>query len=235
MSSGRTHCGFTQFSYSLLPLLSRGAGIELAIPRLRVRSLVALSLMNGVPGEVMTNRSAAHFVLSTRPIYKRSEMHKGISKIVSVYLNALCALSCGLTICVMVFAAGCSDTSSLPPVATPPASTDTLAADPQVHEILAHSCFDCHFDSANGPWNAKLAPSYLFGAHKAQEVLNFSNWPALDTKQRSLIAAEITSVVADGSMPPGDYDFLHPSAKLNDEQKSIVLQWAREQTALAAH
>jgi hypothetical protein len=50
-----------------------------------------------------------------------------------------------------------------------------------------------------------------------------------------LIAAEITSVVADGSMPPGDYDFLHPSAKLNDEQKSIVLQWAREQTALAAH
>jgi hypothetical protein len=176
MSSGRTHCGFTQFSYSLLPLLSRGAGIELAIPRLRVRSLVALSLMNGVPGEVMTNRSAAHFVLSTRPIYKRSEMHKGISKIVSVYLNALCALSCGLTICVMVFAAGCSDTSSLPPVATPPASTDTLAADPQVHEILAHSCFDCHFDSANGPWNAKLAPSYLFGAHKAQEVLNFSNW-----------------------------------------------------------
>lgn len=95
--------------------------------------------------------------------------------------------------------------------------------------------FDCHSDGGIGPWNAKLAPSYLFGTHKAQEVLNFSNWPALDTKQRSAIAAEITSVVANGSMPPGDYGFLHPSAKLNDEQKSIVLQWARKQTALAAH
>jgi Haem-binding domain len=162
-------------------------------------------------------------------------MFKLIGKMAEVYRDGLCALSCGLGICATLLIAGCSNTSSLPPVAGGSSATDTVTADPQVHEILAESCFDCHSDGATGPWNAKLAPSYLFGAHKAQADLNFSNWPALDSKQRSAIAAEITSVVANGSMPPGDYGFLHPSAKLNDEQKSLVLQWAREQTALAAH
>ena len=162
-------------------------------------------------------------------------MYKPISKMAEVYRDGLRALSCRLSICVTLLIAGCLNTSSLPPVVERSSATDTLTADPQVHEILANSCFDCHYDRANGPWNAKLAPSYLFGAHEAQEVLNFSNWPALDTKQRSAIATEITSVIADGSMPPGDYGFLHPSAKLNDEQKSLVLQWARKQTALAGH
>jgi hypothetical protein len=162
-------------------------------------------------------------------------MYKLIGKMAEVYRYGLCALSCGLSICAMLVIAGCSNSSSLPPVAERSFATDTLTADLQVHEILANSCFDCHSDGGTVPWNAKLAPSYLFGAHKAQEELNFSNWPALGAKQRSAIAAEITSVVADGSMPPGDYDFFHPSAKLNDEQKSLVLQWARKQTALAAH
>jgi hypothetical protein len=162
-------------------------------------------------------------------------MFKLIGKMAEVYREWVCVLSCGLSICAIWLIAGCSNTSSLPPVAGGLSATDTLTSDSQVHEILANSCFDCHSDGATGPWNAKLAPSYLFGEHKAQEELNFSNWPALDSKQRSLIAAEITSVVADGSMPPGDYGFLHPSAKLNDEQKSLVLQWAKKQTALAAH
>jgi hypothetical protein len=162
-------------------------------------------------------------------------MYKLITKMLGVYRDCVCELSCGLGICAMLLIAGCSNTSSLPQAAGGSSATDTVTADPQVHEILANSCFDCHSDGATGPWNAKLAPSYLFGAHKAQEELNFSKWPALGTKQRSAIAAEITSVVADGSMPPGDYGFLHPSAKLNDEQKSLVLQWARKQTALAAH
>jgi hypothetical protein len=136
-------------------------------------------------------------------------------------------------ICVAIVTAGCSSTPV--PNERGAASPAGLAADPQVAGVLGNSCFDCHSDQGSGPWNAKLAPTYLFGAHKGREVLNFSSWPALNAKQRSAIAAAITTAVANGSMPPGDYAFLHPSARLDDDQKKLVTQWAAAQTALPAH
>ncbi|MGO9267186.1 MAG: heme-binding domain-containing protein [Candidatus Binataceae bacterium] len=143
---------------------------------------------------------------------------------------ARCFLVC---ICIAILPAGCSSTPA--PNERGAASPASLAAEPRVADVLGNSCFDCHSDQGSGSWNAKLAPTYLFGAHKAREVLNFSNWSALDAKQRSAIAAAITTAVESGSMPPGDYAFLHPSARLDDEQKKLVTQWAAAQTALPAH
>jgi hypothetical protein len=116
-----------------------------------------------------------------------------------------------------------------------PGSADSLRADPQVYETLANACFDCHSDRGSGFWSAKFAPSYLFGAQKGRDALNFSNWAAMDVKQRSATASLIAAVVDSGSMPPGDYDFFHSSARLSDEQKKLVHQWASQQVALAAH
>lgn len=96
-----------------------------------------------------------------------------ISEMPRVWRDGLFAVCFGAWIGAAVLAAGCSSTSSLPPVESQSASTDSLAADPQVHEILATSCFDCHSNSGSGPWNAKLAPSYLFGAHKALRSAEF--------------------------------------------------------------
>jgi hypothetical protein len=83
--------------------------------------------------------------------------------------------------------------------------------------------------------SAKLAPSYLFGENKGRDALNFSNWAAADAKQRNTMASLIGAVVESGSMPPGDYVFFHPSAKLDDEQKRLVLQWTTQQKLLPAH
>lgn len=162
-------------------------------------------------------------------------MHRVITGMGRIWRDRWRAVFCGICMTVAVLAAGCSDTSSLPPVDGPSTASDSLAADPRVHGILANSCFDCHADEGSGQWNAKLAPSYLFGARKAREVLNFSNWSTLDAKQQSATAAEIASVVASGSMPPGDYSFFHPAAKMSNEQKNLVLRWTRRQTTLAAH
>jgi mono/diheme cytochrome c family protein len=115
------------------------------------------------------------------------------------------------------------------------AAADSLTANPQVYEILANSCFDCHSDRGSGSWSAKLAPSYLFGAQRGRNALNFSNWATMDLKQRNSMASLIAAVVHSSSMPPGDYDFFHPSAKLSDEQKQLVHQWTSQQIALPAH
>jgi mono/diheme cytochrome c family protein len=155
--------------------------------------------------------------------------------------NEKCWRQCLFSMCLAVsfsaaiLLAGCSSGSNSTAIEPGSAPTDSLAANQQVYEILTNSCFDCHSDRGSGSWSAKFAPSYLFGAQKARKVLNFSNWATLDVKQRKAMASAIATVVDSGSMPPGDYNFFHPSAKLSDEQKRLVLQWTTRQVALSAH
>jgi hypothetical protein len=169
---------------------------------------------------------------ATRLIQGKVAMHSLISdsRIWRLRLFAVCVAASVWT----AIALGGSSSNSM---AQEQASTaaDTLTANPQVYEILANSCFDCHSDRGSGSWSAKFAPSYLFGAQKGRNALNFSNWSTLDVKQRGATASLIAAVVDSGSMPPGDYDFFHPSAKLSDEQKQLVHQWTSQQIALPAH
>ena len=127
---------------------------------------------------------------------------------------------------------GCSGTgerSSNPPQSE--VRKDELAADLQVHQALAKACFDCHSDQKPVIWNARLAPSYLFGADKARQVLDFSDWPTYPPQRRRAELAAMGKVVQDGSMPPADYDFFHPEAKLSAEQKQLLLHWISQQSA----
>lgn len=157
-----------------------------------------------------------------------------ISATAAIWRRGLFAGCFIVGVCAM-FPAGCSSTGNAAPKQEGSAATISLAANPRVDEVLGNSCFDCHSDQGSGSWNAKFAPSYLFGAHAARKVLNFSDWPALDAQQRSAMSSAVATAVSNGSMPPGDYAFFHPSAKLSDEQKNLVSQWALAQTALPAH
>ncbi len=164
-------------------------------------------------------------------------MHRLTSGTARIWRDCLFAVCFGASLwAAPILIAGCSssrNSASTESLSAP--TTTSLAADPQVNETLTNSCFDCHSEQGSGPWNAKIAPSYIFGANKARAVLNFSNWSNLDLKQRSAMASAIAAVVESGSMPPGDYDFFHPSAKLSDEQKQLMLQWTSQQIALPAH
>jgi cytochrome c553 len=113
-------------------------------------------------------------------------------------------------------------------------SSAGVTADPQIRNLLVTSCFDCHSDQAPAAWNARLAPSYLFGADKARRVLNFSEWQSYGARKRMELEA-IAKVVSDGSMPPGDYDFVHPAAKLSTEQKKALLEWVSAQNGVPSH
>jgi hypothetical protein len=167
-------------------------------------------------------------------IYGKVAMHSLISD-TRISRHRLFAVCFGASLWAAILLAGCSSSGNSAAMERGSAPTDSLAADPQVYETLGNSCFDCHSDRGSGSWSAKFAPSYLFGAHKGREVLNFSNWATLGVKQRRAMASAIAAVVDRGSMPPGDYDFFHPSAKLSDEQKKLVLQWTSQQIALPAH
>lgn len=127
-----------------------------------------------------------------------------------------------------VFLVGCSSKTTNPPTVTPSAdaSVALVSSYLQVDQVLEHSCFDCHSDQKSASWNARLAPSYLFGASKARQALDFSAWPDYNASRKRAEMAAITQVIEDDSMPPGDYALLHPSAGLSDQQRRQVLQWA---------
>lgn len=130
--------------------------------------------------------------------------------------------------------AGCASSGANSPAAKPP-PPDSLAANPRVGPILVNSCFDCHAHESSGTWTGVLAPSYLFGAGKAREALDLSDWQGLGPDQRQAMANSIVAAVKSGSMPPGDYLSFHPSAKLTDQQKQQLADWAAHLTPATAH
>lgn len=132
-----------------------------------------------------------------------------------------------MTTAALLAIAGCSGTSANTPVVSANGSASTLvSSNPAVERALETSCFDCHSDQKSGLWNIKLAPSYLFGLNGARASLSFAEWHSYSVDRRKAEMAVITKAIEDGSMPPWDYELLHPSGRLTDEQRQQLLQWA---------
>lgn len=138
--------------------------------------------------------------------------------------------------------AGCSSNShKLSTAATPipavaaPSRRAPFPWEPQVVQILASSCFDCHSEERTASWYVKIAPSYWFSG-SARKNLNFSVWEDYDAHRRSEEIAAIGRVISRGEMPPWDYTVFHPAAELTNEQKDLMSEWATRYTeALSAH
>ena len=140
--------------------------------------------------------------------------------------------------------AGCSsNTHSLPAAraSSPTPQTTSLnsrsrtaiSSNPEVKQILTSACFDCHSEEGNPAWYVKMAPSYWF-AGSARDDLNFTDWNEYDEQRRSDSIEAISRTVTRGEMPPWTYTVFHPAAKLTNEQKDLVSEWAGHQ-AVPAH
>jgi hypothetical protein len=101
----------------------------------------------------------------------------------------------------------------------------SIGADATTFAALQRACFDCHSTEKSAAWNAKMAFSYWVPSHDLDAV-NFSRWRGYDAKRRTSTLAAIAQVVREGDMPPVDYRVLHPSAKLTEEEKAAIVEWA---------
>jgi uncharacterized membrane protein len=138
----------------------------------------------------------------------------------SFYVACLFALA--------VLIAGCSSSQE-----TASSSTNAVSNDAQVGAILQSACYECHSTAGTAPWYAKVSPTYL-ASNSARAALNFSDWQTYDADKRAAALKSIEQAVSAGSMPPGDYTALDHSARLGDEQKQALLNWA-SQPAIPAH
>ena len=94
---------------------------------------------------------------------------------------------------------------------------------------LKTACYDCHSNQTKYPWYSHVAPVSWLVLHdvkEGREALNFSNWGHLKTADKAKYLEDIMDEVSDGSMPIKPYTIIHPEAKLNENDKQLVTDWA---------
>lgn len=100
----------------------------------------------------------------------------------------------------------------------------------EVQDILKQACYDCHSYKTEYPWYTNVAPlSWWIGHHidEGRHHLNFSVWGEYSDKRREHKMEEFYEEVEEGEMPLTSYTWAHSEAKLSNEQKELIINWAK--------
>ena len=99
--------------------------------------------------------------------------------------------------------------------------------------VLQTACIDCHSNNTSYLWYHKIAPvSWMVNRHIAdgKDELNFSEWNAYSTRNIIGMLEAIGEEVESGEMPLPLYNMMHPKAKLNEDQVSVIINWTEKYT-----
>lgn len=98
-----------------------------------------------------------------------------------------------------------------------------------VKRLLRSSCYDCHSNNTRYPWYAKLQPmAWLLADHikNGKADLNFDEFGSYPKRRQLSKLKSIAGSIKDGSMPIGSYTWIHRYAKLSEENKATIINWA---------
>lgn len=123
-----------------------------------------------------------------------------------------------------------------PDLSNPPVQPghDLMAENPPPPDVstpLHNACYDCHSDQTRWPWYSHVAPvSWWVVGHvkDARAALNFSDWPHAHPSWARKRWRHIADAVENKEMPLPHYDWMHPEARLTDEQRARLVQWAKQ-------
>ncbi len=95
---------------------------------------------------------------------------------------------------------------------------------------LEESCYDCHSYRTKWLWYSKTSPVvYLINrdVEEGRKRLNFSIWGDYDVTKMMDKLDGIETAVKEGEMPLSFYLPLHPEAKLSENDKKMIEDWAK--------
>lgn len=106
----------------------------------------------------------------------------------------------------------------------------------KLNGILKTSCTDCHSNKTEYPWYANLQPVAWWLDHHITDGkghLNFSEFTKLPIAVQNHKFEEIVEMVEKHEMPLPSYTYLglHKEANLSEEQRNIIIDWAKLQMA----
>ena len=99
--------------------------------------------------------------------------------------------------------------------------------------MLKTACYDCHSNETIYPWYSYVAPvKWLVyrDTRVGREELNFSNWANMSKMDQATALSDISDEVSEGDMPMKIYPIMHAEAKLSDDDRQAITDWADELT-----
>lgn len=126
-----------------------------------------------------------------------------------------------------------------PAMINPPViEAETLAATTRVPEniqaLLKRSCNDCHSNQTVYPWYSNISPfSWKLAEHieEGRRELNLSVWNTYSGNKKRNKFDEICEQVTTGEMPHNQYLWIHTEARLSEEDKKLLCDWAETEKA----
>lgn len=115
------------------------------------------------------------------------------------------------------------------PLSDPEADFITLENPPEeVKVLLKNACYDCHSHLTVYPWYTNVAPfSWIIGKHinEGRKHLNFSTWGDYKKDKQRHKIEECVEEVKEGHMPIPNYTWMHPEAKMSEEDREKMVAW----------
>ncbi len=111
----------------------------------------------------------------------------------------------------------------------PPDSGPLVIHDAEVASIVSRACADCHTNYPDWPWYSQVAPvSWVLARHvrEGRADLNFSTWGDLALRRQYSKLGQVVDNVESGEMPMPSYTWGHPDARLTQEERETLIQWA---------
>ena len=108
---------------------------------------------------------------------------------------------------------------------------DRYAASDTVKALIRTACYDCHSNNTRYPWYTNIQPIGLWLQHHVNEgkkELNFSEFTSYPSKKADHKLEESVEQIRNQEMPLSSYTLIHADAKLNDQQRDLVIRWIEE-------
>ncbi|MHA8050501.1 heme-binding domain-containing protein [Aquirufa sp. ROCK-SH2] len=110
----------------------------------------------------------------------------------------------------------------------------TIPADVDV--VLKNACNDCHSNSTTYPWYSNIQPVGFWLDHHVNDGkrhLNFSTFTKMPIAVQNHKLEEVIEQTEEKEMPMPSYTYfgLHSYAKLSEEQRALIINWAKGEMA----
>lgn len=98
----------------------------------------------------------------------------------------------------------------------------------EIKSSMQAACYDCHSYKTKYPWYTNISPiNYWVKGHidHGRQKLNFSLWQDYEPKKQHHKLEECIEEIKENHMPLKSYIWMHPQAKLSDQDKEMLLNY----------
>jgi hypothetical protein len=104
----------------------------------------------------------------------------------------------------------------------PPVTRAAVFPSAEAEAIARAACMDCHSNETDWPLYSYVAPMSWLVRRDVEAGRDAFNLSELDREQEADVD-DAADEVDDGSMPPRQYELAHPDARLNDEERRLLI------------